>query len=89
MYPGHIQSLTVGGLDFFNNLVQMHRCRIQNTCSGSGLGNDRFRHQRARIEHHRGGFDEIEPAYRNQVSGTGAGSDKMHSHFATSCFLLA
>ena len=80
MHPRHIQARGVRRDELGFDFIEGHRRRVGDPGIGAGLGNHLFRHQRARIEHHRRRADQRQAAHRYQVRRAGACTDEMHGH---------
>ena len=80
MHPRHIPARTVRRNEFGFDLIEGHRCRVEDSGIGARLGDHVFRHQRAGIEHHRRGADQCQAAHRYEIRRAGARTDEMHGH---------
>ena len=84
MHPRNVQALSVRALDLGHDRIEVERRGIDDPRRHrrlvAGLGDDRGRHQRAGVEHHRAAPDQTEATHRDQVGRAGAGADEMHRH---------
>ena len=63
-----------------DDVVQGQWCGVDQPRAERSRGEDRARHERARIETNRAALDQPQCAHRDQVGRTGAGADEMHGH---------
>src|ERR1700747_1173098 len=80
MQPRHILAFFMRGDDLRNDLVERQWCGIDDARSLRAMRENSLRHQRAGIEAHRTGGDDIAPAQGKQIGSTRSGADEVHRH---------
>ena len=66
--------------EFRDDLVEIHRRRVDDARAGRAMAQQRLGHQRARIETDRTARQQIAPAQRDEIGRAGAGADEMNGH---------
>ena len=89
MDPGHVVPVCVSGFDLGDDLIEMHRRRVQNARRFRRLGDDRLRHQRTGIQADRAGLDQPQAAHGDEIRIARPGADEMNGHAAPFSSFLA
>src|SRR5262249_3147902 len=74
---------------FRDDLVERHRCGVDDADAGRAIVEQRFRHQRAGVEAYRAARDEVAAADGDEVGCAGAGADEVYGHGGPSAAAVA
>eukprot|EP01034_Spumella_vulgaris_P031120 gene31120-38457_t len=80
MQARHVLAGRMRSANLANDLLQRQRRRVDDAGPGRAMRQHALRHQRARVQAHRAGGNQVAPAQGQQVGGAGAGANEVNSH---------
>src|SRR5262249_54437571 len=79
----YVEARRVRRRKFRFDLVEAHRCGIDDPSIGRTMAEQLARHERAGIKTNRAARDQIASAYGDEIGSTGTGADEMYCHSAS------
>src|SRR6476659_2989478 len=86
MEPRHVLAGAMRGLELGDDLIEAHRCCVDNARPVGAQREDVFVHQRPGIKTDRAAGDEVRATEGEQVRRSGACADEVHTHGDTTGF---
>src|ERR671922_928089 len=80
MEPRHVLAHFGCAQEFIDDLIERHRCRVDDTRAGRAVSKQSPRHQRSSVKTDGAARDEIAPAHRDEVRCPWPSADEMDGH---------